>query len=242
MRIASATVLTVASLAATLTPGCGRQSGSRATGEEKLVFEQRDAMLREANAKREARAARLKSMAIPELAGELEKESQKGVESFNSLAFAEAVGRGSGAASALRATLTKSDRSSLLGLLALRRSSASAYAMIPAPFRIAVLTDALKQSKYFNAWGSPTGRWEDASTAIIAEGRAALPALATLLSQTRPAPVWGSEGMIEYEKYHFRVCDYAWALINEIRERKVGIPTDAGARDKLIESAVQELP
>ena len=33
----------------------------------------------------------------------------------------------------------------------------------------------------------------------------------------RDAPMWGSEEVVEYELYRYRVCDYAWALLTEIR-------------------------
>ena len=47
--------------------------------------------------------------------------------------------------------------------------------------------------------------------------------------------MWGSDEVVEYNRYKYRVCDYAWAMLNEIRDKKVEIPTDPAERDKLIE-------
>jgi len=52
---------------------------------------------------------------------------------------------------------------------------------------------------------------------------------------TRPAPVFGSEGAAVNAQFHFRVCDYALALLNEIRKQRAPFPADVAARDRLIE-------
>jgi hypothetical protein len=184
--------------------------------------------------KRQARARDLKAMDITALARELSRDSGRGVEPFNSSAYREAVSRGSSAASQLRATLSAPNGSSLLALLALRQVSRQEYASVDTAFRTQVLADALKTSKFYNTWGLPHVFWEEAGKAVIEQGAAIEGALIALFDDKREARVWGSEGVVEQRAYKYRVCDYAWALLNEIRGRVTVIPQDPAERDKLI--------
>ena len=206
--------------------------------ENQQIVEKRAPVLEQAQKKREARMQELKAMDVPRLAAELEKESLKGAEPFNSLTYAETISRGEAAAGALAPLITKPDRASLFGLLALRRIGPTRYRELKPELRVSVLVDSLKTAKYFNTFGLPHVRWEDAATAIIEEGRAAEPALIPLLNDKRDAPVWGSEDFYEYSRYKYRVSDYAWALLNEIRGQKVTIPEDPAARDRLDRKSV----
>jgi hypothetical protein len=198
------------------------------------AFKERAKQLKELQEKRNSRVKQLKAMDIGQLARELEAESKKDIEPFNSMSFTEMVSRGEKAGSKLKPLLTQPDDKSLLGLLALRKVSPSQYQSLDPAFRVRVLTEALRVSKYFNKWGLPHLYWEDAAKAIIAEGKEAERPLIALLQNTRDAPMWGSDEVVEYKKYKYRVCDYAWALLNEIRGKKMEIPTDPAERDKLI--------
>jgi len=217
--------------------GCGSRANKEAQEKNAAGIKQ----LQEFQATREARAKELKAMDVPGLASELEKESQRGLEPFNSMAYAETVSRGGQAASALAPLLTKPDRSSFLGLLALRKLDATRYRSLAPDFRAAVLLNAFETSTYFNAWGIPTVYWTDAAKAMIDEGAAVQPGLARLLRDTRPAPVWGSEGVMVNQQYHFRVADYAWTLLNEIRNQRVEIPQNPQERDKLIAETLKRV-
>jgi hypothetical protein len=186
-------------------------------------------------AKRNETAAKLKAMTVPQLADRLAADSLAGREPFNSPAYREAVRRGGPDANALAGQLKAKDRSSLLGLLALRKMDAARYKALDSSFRTQVLVDALRNSKSFNAWGIPHLFWEDAAKALIEEKAEGAKALAPLLKDRRPAPVWGSESAVEASKYHYRVCDYAWALINDAEGRRVEIPVKPEERDALIE-------
>jgi hypothetical protein len=225
-------------LAMLLTTGCSRQAGQTVgantnRAEKPEILDKRTAVLQDAQKKRDARTQALKSMDVAHLAVELETDSKKGVEPFNSLAFAEMISRGKDAAGALAPAITKPDRASLLGLLALRRIGPDNYRQLSPDLRVNILINALKSSEYFNTWGMPHLSWEEGAKAIIEEGRAADKPLQALLTDKRPAPVWGSEGYLEYQKYRYRVCDYAWALRNEINGQKIQIPEDPAARDRL---------
>lgn len=210
-----------------------------AGNESQQQLDKRVERVEELAALREETQARLSGMTPGELAEELTKDSERGLEPFNSMAYTEMVSRGAAAAADLRSQLVAPNRSSFLGLLALREMDASQYRELTAPYRVAVLVDALKESTYFNAWGLPHLYWEDAAEALIAEGSVAEPPLRELLSDVRPAPMWGEEEVIEYEKYQYRVSDYAWALLLQIRGIDEAIPESASERDELIAEFVR---
>jgi hypothetical protein len=200
-------------------------------------MDEKTKQLEELEAKRAATVQKLVAMNTEELAAVLAADSEKGREPFNSMALAEAVTRGSDFPAQLSALLRDADRRSFLALVALRTMKSDRYAELDSQFRVAVLVDALATSKTFNTWGLPHLYWEDSAEAIIDESENAVPALKELLRDTRDAPMWGSEEVVEYELYKYRVCDYAWALLNEIRgeAKKDGIPKDPKDRDVLID-------
>lgn len=185
---------------------------------------------------RAAREAALAEMSVPELAAELEKESETRLEPFNSMAYREMVSRGEEAARELAELIVAEDRKSLFGLLALRSMSEQSYQSLEPQLRISVLVDALRTSEYFNTWGIPDLYWEDAAKAIIDEGTDAEKALIPILDDKRPAPVWGEEEVLHFEEYQYRVADYALALILAIRGDERPIPADPGERDQMITS------
>lgn len=157
------------------------------------------------------------------------------------MAFKELASRQGTAAAELKTQLRAPDRSSFLGLLALRQMG-SAYRELDAEFRVAVLVDALGSSRSFNTWGLPHLYWEDAARAIIDEGPQAEKALLPLLADARPAPSWGSEQAMEYRTYQYRVSDCAWALLRAIRGETGIIPTNPKDRDELIKRVVGGRP
>ncbi len=211
----------------------GQSTGNSNRVEKPEIVNQRTSVLEQAQQKREARTKELKAMDVPHLAEQLATESNKGVEPFNSMTFTEMISRGRDGADALAPLITKPDRSSLLSLLALRKMSKERYQQLKPELRVSILTNSLKTGAYFNTFGLPHASWEDAAKAIIDEGRGAEKPLIEMLSDHRAAPVWGSEQYMEYQHYKYRVSDYAWALLNEIRGQKVEIPADPAARDRL---------
>src|SRR5258706_10397784 len=103
-------------------------------------------ILQAAQVKRENTKSALGKMSIEQLHQELSKESERGLEPFNSMTFQEVVSRGETAAASLVALLKKPDKSSLLSLLALRKINPGTYATTSSQFRLSVLTDALRNS------------------------------------------------------------------------------------------------
>ena len=59
--------------------------------------------------------------------------------------------------------------------------------------------------------------------------------LLKLLQDTRPAPVWGSEGAVEQQAYGYRVADYALTVMTSVNAQPVSVPKEPKARDKLIQ-------
>lgn len=184
--------------------------------------------------KKRAVEAEYKAMQLPELVKRLETDSTKDVEPFNSLAYREAISRGASVGKELSASIKASDRTSFLTAMAVRNLNREAYDSLDPKLRAAILVDALRASKHFNTWGLPHLYWEDSAKAIVELGKTAAEPLKSLLPDKRPAPVWGSEEVMEYQKYQYRVCDYAWTLLMQIEGKKIEIPTDPRRRDELI--------
>jgi hypothetical protein len=213
---------------------CRRAPDTATSGSPTVAGDQQE--LAALDAKRRQRAEVLRGMNVAKLAEQMAADAKRGAEPFNSSAYRELVSRGEAAAAELKAALTP-DPTSVLALLALRRISAEQYRNLDATVRASILVGALQQAKFFNAWGIPHLFWEDAARAVIEEGRAIETPLSALLDDKREGAIWGSEGAVEQRRYRYRVCDYAWAMLNEIRGQKVEIPADPAARDPLIEAA-----
>ncbi len=192
--------------------------------------------------KRESHAQQLHAMDVKQLTQELATDSEKGRAPFNSPAYREAVSRGESAATDLKQSLTHPEPSALLALLALRKVSPTQYQSLDPAFRVNVLVSALQKSKYFNTWGIPCVYWEDGAKAIVEEGGATESALLGLLRDQRPAPAFGSEGATVDAQFHYRVGDYAFALLSEIRHQKCEPVTKPADRDSLIEQMLKTKP
>jgi hypothetical protein len=181
-----------------------------------------------------------RNMDVPTLLNKLTEQSAAKKEPFNSPAYRELKGRDVPAASLVSLVDQTKNGNALLPLLLLRKQHEKEYLAIPAEERAAVLTDALQNSKMFNTWGLPHLYLEDASKAMIEAGKSAEPALRRMLSDTRPAPVFGSKGYMEYRRYGYRVCDYALFFLEKIGlDKNPGnvdfrMPVSAAERDALI--------
>ena len=218
--------------------GCSQSGGNGADVE----LDKKVQRLEELAEKRADRAKELQAMKIEELAAELRKDSEKGREPFNSTSYKELVSRGDKAAVELKPIVADGEKISFLLLLALRQIDEKVYQEVDAALRVTTLVDALKSSKYFNTWGLPHLYWEDAAKAIIEEREAAQGPLRRLFVDQRKAPMWGSDEVVEYENYRYRVCDYAWALSMSISGVKVEIPADPKERDVMISKAQRQEP
>lgn len=192
-------------------------------------------LIEEMKIKREYRSMVLKEMDVKQLIQELSTESQRGLEPFNSIAYKEVIARGSQVVvPELSSSLQSTEKSFLLGLLALREINRDEYKKLDTLVRIKTPIDALEKAKFFNVFGIPHLYWEQAAKAIIEEGEGAKEYLIPLLKNMREAPAWGSEGTVINSIYKYRVCDYAWKMLLDIDQRQIEIPKNILERDSLI--------
>ena len=182
------------------------------------------------------------AMDNPSLLTKLMEQSKAKREPFNSPAYRELQTRTNVDAKALATLVSESnDARALLPLLLLRKLDNKSYQQLPADLRAHVLTEALQGSTYFNVWGVPNFNLEDASQALIETGSSAVPELKRMLSDTRPAPVFGSQEYMEYKKHQYRVCDYALLFLTLIKDNKANfrMPVSPAERDGLIKSLAE---
>jgi hypothetical protein len=215
--------------------GCSRPTGDQA---KPLTEEQRTAKTRlEAQMKDAAQTAQTyHAMDNAALLTRLVEQGKAQAEPFNSPAYRELKTRTNVDSKALEALVSQhTDAGGLLPLLLLRRLDSKSYLALPAELRAKILTEALSRSKFFNVWGLPNFYMEDAARAMVESGRSAVPALRRLLSDTRPAPVFGSQESMMYKQYKYRVCDYALFFLQKLGGNpEQRLPISPAERDTLI--------
>lgn len=221
-----------------LSAGCSQRQGKPET----IQAQQGAAANLDAARKIVAQTAQTyRAMDNPTLLKRLAEQSAKKKEPFNSLAFRELQGRKDVSSESLASMIKeKGDADALLPLLLLRRLDANAYRDVSVDLKVAILTDALRTSRTFNTWGLPNFYVEEASNALIECGRSAYPALKQMLSDTRPAPVFGSKMHMEYLRHRYRLCDYALFLIERIQGKSdFRMPPAVAERDSLIKEILK---
>jgi hypothetical protein len=159
-------------------------------------------------------------------------------EPFNSLAYRELETRTNVDPQALVAIVREhKNGDALLSLLLLRKLNGEAYRSVPVETRATVLTESLARSKTFNTWGLPHAFLEDASRAMLECGAIAAAALRRLLTETRPAPLFGGQESMEAKRYQYRLCDYALFFLERIEvDPKFVMPLAVADRDALIKA------
>ena len=217
---------------------CSQQQQEAQPPEQARALEEK---VKQGEARRKQVEAEYRALSIPDLVQRLEEDAKRDVEPFNSLAYREVTGRAQEVSKALIPAIRTPDRTSFLTLMALRKLSLDGYQSLDVTLRGRILVDALRTAKHFNAFGIPHQHWEQSGRAIIELGQPVVSLLRPLLEDKRSAPLWGSEEVAEFQRYQYRVCDYAWALIAEILNRKSVIPADPSARDQQIAALVKEL-
>jgi hypothetical protein len=217
---------------------CLGAAGCSAKHEETPLQTQKKAELAEQDRLVAQTEQSYKAMDNAGLLKKLAEQSARKREPFNSLAYRELVTRKDVDTKQLTTMVNeKRNGDALLPLLLLRQLDAKTYAQLPVEVKASVLTDALQNSKTFNAWGLPNFYLEDASKALLECGKAAYPALRRMLSDTRPAPVYGGKLYMISRRYGFRVCDYAlFFLKNQQGQPYYVEPAAAADRDALIKA------
>lgn len=194
------------------------------------------ARLEDARDDQERLQAELAALSAEELVDLLDVDAEDGREPFNSLAFREIQRRGETIGQELADVIQRRDRPSYLAIIALREVDGAAYQEMNRALIAEILVEALGRSEYFNTWGIPHLYWEDGALAIIEQAEASAQPLRALLDDDRPAPVFGSEEVVESELYGYRVKDYALALLAEIEGQRLELPIDPTERDSMISS------
>ncbi len=176
------------------------------------------------------------AMDNPTLLNHLLEQSKALKEPFNSLAYRELKTRSDVDPKALTAMVNQNQNvAGLLPLLLLRKLDNKSYLALSAETRAKILTDALQASKTFNTWGLPGFYLEDASNAMIEAGRSTIPALRSMLRDTRPAPVFGSKEYMLAQRLKYRLCDYALFFLKRAEgDGQFTLPSSPEERDTLI--------
>jgi hypothetical protein len=217
---------------------CGCTTTTREQGNVPLTDEQKTAKAQlESQMEKAVRTKQsYHEMNNAALLQKLMEQSKAQREPFNSPAYRELKDRRDVDSKALVALVKEnSDASGLLPLLLLRHLDKTSYLNVPMGLRAKVLTDALQRSKYFNVWGLPNFYLEDAAHALIEAGKSATPALKRMLSDTRPAPVFGSQEYMVYRQYEYRLCDYALFFLEQIAGKQdFRLPVSPAERDAAI--------
>jgi hypothetical protein len=218
---------------ATLAMGCPAKVEE--TAKTQALRQEHVKQMEELQAKRKETLAAIASMDLPALVSQMEEDARSGVEPFNSPAYREVTRQWSDQGGALRREIETRKTVSYLPLLALRKIDSRAYTSLAVELRLNALLTQLGRTKSYNKWGIPHLYWEDAAKALVELGSAAEPGLKGYLKDRSPAPVWGSEEVAEYEAYQYRRCDYALALVMEIRGQSTKeLPVNPRERDALI--------
>jgi len=179
-----------------------------------------------------------KAMDNAALLSKLLEQSAAGKEPFNSLAYRELETRTNVDPQALLASIGgRRNAEALLPLLLLRRLNVEAYRSMSVETRAAILTESLARSKTFNTWGLPHAFLEDASRAMLECGPSAATALRRMLTETRPAPLFGGQESMEAKRYQYRLCDYALFFLQRIEiDPNFVMPLSVADRDALIKA------
>jgi len=180
-------------------------------------------------------------MQLSDLERELREDTQQQVPPFGADSIRTARELGTGATDFLLKEIKARGDTAFLALEALREADPGAYDSIPKRESAEIYVDALKNSSYFNTWGVPGYQLTGTARALIGLGDEAIPLLEPLLDDKRKAPLSGSQSATTSSMYGNRVCDYAWILISEIRQKPYRYEQEPGERDQSIEALRREL-
>jgi hypothetical protein len=177
-----------------------------------------------------------------ELESQLQEDAAQQVPPFGAESVRMARRLGSAATDLLLGHIEASRSTAFLALEALREADPGAFGGVPGPQRAEIYANNLQnESVFYNAWGVPGYRLTDTAHALIDLGDEAVAVLEPLLTDRRLAPLSGSQDATTSNMYGNRVCDYAWTLISEIKDRPYAYFQDPAERDPAIEELRQEL-
>lgn len=133
------------------------------------------------------------------------------------------------------------DASAYLILFALKDADAAAYQAVPGATRAAILCDALRSLPFANDFGHLVAglRSGEASEALVALGKPALPYLEPLLLDHRAATFFGSADATLSAQY--RRCDFAFRIAARILGEPAPFDAEPLERDARIAALSRRL-
>jgi hypothetical protein len=130
------------------------------------------------------------------------------------------------------------DHTAYLVLIAMRRRDVAGYRGVRDATKAAILAAALANLTLFNDWGylDPAGSHDgEAAVALLELGPAAISKLRPLLSDERPAPLFGSEPATLSSSFNYRRKDFAYRYVCLMRGCEPAFDADPTVRDAAIE-------
>ena len=190
--------------------------------------------------KRDSTLAVVRNSKLPELLGQMNKDS-KTREHFNSPAYREMTRNRKGESNALFELINQHEKVGYITLMALRKMDVELYGKTDVGLRLNALAESFRETKVYNRWGIPHLYWQAPAKSMIELGEDAEKVLKEFLKDQTKALIMGHEEELEMEMYGYRKCDYALAMIMEIKGQIVKeIPRKAAERDQMIEKILEE--
>lgn len=171
-----------------------------------------------------------------ELQKQLREDAERDAPPFAAESIKLARQMGPAAMTTLLEEINDGGKTSFLALEALREADPDRYHSLSARKRADIYGGKLRSSSFYNTWGVPGYQLTDTARAFITLGEEAVAVLEPLLDDARKAPLSGSKTATTSDMYENRVSDYAWVLINEIRNLPYEYSLDRAQRDEGIRS------
>ena len=213
---------------------------AQTTGKTNITQEQHQSEMEALRIKRDSTLAAIQKMKLPELVGQMNKDSRTR-EHFNSPAYREVIHNRKSDGRELLDIITKQQKVTYIPLMALRKIDIQNYNKTDINIRKNALIDSFRQTTIYNRWGIPHLYWQAPAQSMIELGADAEKALKPFLKDQTKALIMGYEEELEMETYNYRKCDYALAMIMEIRSANVKeVPKKLEERDMMIKELLEE--
>ena len=209
-------------------------------GKPTVTQEQHQRDMEALRIKRDSTLAVISKLKLPELVEQMNKDSRTR-EHFNSPAYREVVHNRKRESNELFEIINEQQKVGYIALMALRKMDIELYSKTDVDLRLSALAESFRQTKVYNRWGIPHLYWQAPAKSMIELGEEAEKVLKGFLKDQTKVLIMGHEEELEIEMYQYRKCDYALAMIMEIRGQSVKeIPRKTADRDQMIEKILEE--
>jgi hypothetical protein len=130
-------------------------------------------------------------------------------------------------------------------LMAVRRDAPESADRIDAGWRAGILVEALVTVAALNDFGylDPSGSWDGpAAVALLQTGDQGAGVLRPVLTDRRPAPLYGSEMAALSHRYRYRRCDFAYRYLALLVGEDPTFDADLAGRERRIAELRRRLP